>query len=284
MEKKPEWLKKKISINTIALMRKTFSNKNIHTICEEARCPNISECYAKKEASFLILGNICTRRCLFCNVQKNKTPLAIDENEPLNIALMVKSLGLKNVVITSPTRDDLTDGGANYFFLTIKKIREISPETKIEALIPDFNGNIESIRVVIEAKPDIISHNIETVKRLYTIRKGANYERSLLVLKTIKTISRNIKTKSGIMIGLGEKEDELLQLFNDLLNVECKFLSIGQYIPPSKNHYKVYEYIKPEYFEYLKTICYNLGFQYVESSPYTRSSYNLNRYMYGLSQ
>ncbi len=279
MEKKPEWLRKKISINTIALMRKKLSEKRIHTICEEARCPNISECYAKKEASFLILGNICTRRCLFCNVQKNKKPLEVDQNEPMNVALTIKSLGLKNVVITSPTRDDLPDGGAGQFVETIKRIREISPETKIEVLIPDFKGNVDSLELIVNAKPEIISHNLETVKRLYEIRKGASYKLSLFVLKKIKEISKDMKTKSGIMIGLGETEDELLQLFNDLLNVGCQLISIGQYIAPSKNHYKVYQYITPQYFDYLKKICYEMGFKYVESSPYTRSSYNADKYI-----
>ncbi|HOJ65032.1 MAG TPA: lipoyl synthase [Spirochaetota bacterium] len=278
MEKKPEWLRKKISINTIALMRKRLNENKIHTICEEALCPNISECYAKKEASFLILGNICTRRCLFCNVRKYQKPLPVDENEPENVALTVRSLGLKNVVITSPTRDDLKDGGATQFALTIKKIRGISPETKIETLIPDFNGDMNSVKIVIEAKPDIISHNLETVRNLYHIRNGANYEISLSILSFIKENS-NIKTKSGIMLGLGEKEEELIELFNDLLRSGCKLLSIGQYIAPSKRHYPVIEYIKPEYFDYLKNICYKMGFEYVESSPYTRSSYNADKYI-----
>lgn len=278
MEKKPEWLRKKISINTIALMRKRLSENSIHTICEEARCPNISECYSNKEASFLILGNICTRRCLFCNVKKESIPLPVDKDEPENVALTIKSLGLKNVVITSPTRDDLPDGGANQFVFTINKIREMSPHTKIEVLIPDFNGNFESLKMVIDAKPDIISHNLETVKNLYHIRKGADYNRSLNILNFISNNS-SIKTKSGIMVGLGEKEDELIELFYDLLNNGCKLLSIGQYIAPSKRHYKVFEYIKPEYFAYLKEICYKMGFIHIESSPYTRSSYNAYNYI-----
>ncbi|MFC1482838.1 lipoyl synthase [Candidatus Margulisiibacteriota bacterium] len=275
---KPTWLNKKINLSQIKQTKTLLKKYNLHTVCEEALCPNISECFNQNTATFLILGDICTRKCYFCNIKKGN-PTPPNHNEPKNIALAVKELQLKHVVITSPTRDDLKDGGSIQYVITIKKIRELLSHTTIEALIPDFLGNTQNIKNVVNAKPDIIGHNLETIPRVYEIRKGADYNRSLKVLKTIKEIDPKIKTKSGIMLGFGEQEREVVKVFKDLINVGCKYLSIGQYLAPSKNHFPVIEFIHPNLFKLYEDKAYNLGFKHVESAPYVRSSYHAQKYI-----
>ena len=261
-------------------MKTMLQSLSLNTVCESARCPNISECFNKGTATFMILGNICTRNCKFCNI-KNDLPLPVDHLEPEHVAEAVKRLGLKHVVITSVTRDDLVDYGAGQFADTIVAIKKNLPDTKIEVLIPDFKANRDCIKKVSDKSPDIINHNIETVSRLYSaIRPEADYKRSLEVLLTAKRLSKNnTYTKSGIMVGLGEKKDEVLNIFSDLRNVGCDFLSIGQYLSPSKKHYPVKEYIEPKIFDYYKDKAKKLGFISVASAPYVRSSYLADEYL-----
>lgn len=245
---------------------------NLKTVCQEARCPNISECYCQKTATFLILGDVCTRGCSFCAVKKGN-PLPVDLEEPVRIAQAISKLGLRYAVITSVTRDDLIDGGAGAFVQTISVIRKQIRAIKIEVLIPDFQGSIEPLKKVIDAKPDVISHNLETVPRLYNqLRQGADYNRSLMLLQLVKNYG-NIYTKSGLMLGLGETSQEVLEVLRDLRNKQCDFLTLGQYLSPSKNHYPVKEYITPEQFAYYKEKALEMGFSNVASSPYARSSY-----------
>lgn len=265
--------KKKINITEVARFKNYLKLKNIHTICEEARCPNISECFCNKQATFLILGNICTRSCKFCSVSKGK-PYPVDIEEPIRIANEVKKLNLTYVVLTSPTRDDLEDGGADIFYKTTKEILKLSPNCKVELLIPDFNLNIKAIEKVANSGAVVIGHNLETVKRLYHIRYGADYNLSLSVLKLLKVFNNQIKTKSGIMVGLGETKEEVFELMNDLINVQCDYLTIGQYLSPTKNHYPVVEYVKDEVYYLYKEKAMNLGFTNIEAAPYVRSSYN----------
>jgi lipoic acid synthetase len=275
--RRPEWLQKKISPSAHADMDRLLEDLRLHTVCREANCPNITECYGSNRATFLILGAACTRLCSFCNVTK-KEPLPPDPGESERVAQAVKRLRLVHVVITSPTRDDLPDGGAAMFARTVAAIRNISPGTGIELLIPDFRGDKESIAKVISAKPDIIGHNLETVPRLYHIREGADYRRSLNVLHILHELDPTLKTKSGIMLGLGENEDEVLALFADLLETGCRYLSIGQYLAPSKKHYPVQSFVPPEQFADYRERALAMGFRHVESGPYVRSSYHAERY------
>jgi lipoic acid synthetase len=275
--RKPEWLQKKINPAAHREMEKLLGDHRLHTVCQEATCPNISECFRNRQATFLILGKICTRLCSFCNVTK-EAPLPVDPDEPARIAAATVRLGLTHLVITSPTRDDLSDGGAAIYAATVTAIRESSPDTRIELLIPDFLGNRESIATVVDAKPDIIGHNVETVARLYHIRSGADYHRSLAVLETVREIDPALKTKSGIMVGLGETEEEVLEVFTDLRRAGCIYLSVGQYLAPSKRHYPVWEFINPEHFESYREKAIALGFAHVESGPYVRSSYHAEQY------
>ena len=277
-KRKPEWLRKKISFSAQKQMDQLLNNVGIHTICQEAKCPNISECFASKNATFLILGNICTRKCTYCNVNTGK-PFEVNENEINQVTLSVQKLGLKYVVITSPARDDLKDGGAGQFFKVTQDILDKIPKTKIELLIPDFQGNINAIKTVVNSGAIVIGHNIETVPRLYNIRKASQYKRSLEVLKNIKLEGgKNIKTKSALMVGLGETQNEMIEVFKDLREVGCDYLSIGQYLAPSGEFEKVIEYIKPSLFNKYKQIALDMGFEYVQSSPYTRSSYMAHEY------
>lgn len=277
-QRKPAWLNKKIDFRKCRDLDILFKNLNLNTICQQAKCPNISECFSQGVASFLILGNICSRDCRFCAVDKG-TPQDVDSAEPKRVAEAVRILGLRHIVITSVTRDDLANGGASIFVDTIIEIGKIDRGTVVEVLVPDFKGNIESIQKVINAKPDIFAHNLETIPRLYAeIRKEANYRRSLNVLESAKKLNKNIYTKSGIMLGLGEDEQEVLDLFCDLRKAECDFLSIGQYLAPSFRHFKVREYIKPEKFLFYKNKARELGFSHIESGPYVRSSYLAHRY------
>ena len=276
---KPIWLRKKLSNTAQKDMEQLLKDGGLHTICQEAKCPNISECFSKKNATFLILGDTCTRRCTYCNVKTGK-PDGVNEDEISQVTIAVQKLGLKFVVITSPARDDLEDGGALQFYKVTKNILENTTDTQVELLIPDFKGNIESIQKVVDSGAVIIGHNIETVPRLYRVRRNATYERSLEVLKKIKELGGDaVKTKSALMVGLGETEDEMVQVFKDLIAVGWKFLSIGQYLAPSGDYEKVIEFVKPEQFERYKTLALELGFEFVHSTPYARSSYLAHEYL-----
>lgn len=271
---KPEWLRVKAhSTKNNEFVEEILKNLNLNTVCDEAACPNRGECFARKTATFMILGSVCTRGCTFCNVSKGK-PMKVDENEPLHVAQAVKSLNLKHAVITSVTRDDLPDGGAGHFASVINAIKKEAPNVAVEVLIPDFKGNDEALKKVIDAKPDIINHNIETVPVLYPeVRPQANYTRSLDLLGKVKDINSGVFTKSGIMLGLGEKTEDVLKVLSDLREVNCDFLTIGQYLAPSSAHHPVIEYVHPEHFNMLKEKAYEMGFLAVASGPLVRSSY-----------
>ncbi len=274
MNKRPHWLTKKApnqeSLNEMENMLKKLS---LHTVCEGADCPNIGECFENKTATFMILGKTCTRNCRFCAIPKGKGE-KLDRDEPKHVAMAVEKLGLKHVVITSVTRDDLEDGGAHHFARTIEEIRLTNPDTTIEVLIPDFNGDLNALQKVIQAQPEIINHNLETVPSLYKkIRSLANYNRSLKVLEDVKKNNPKIISKTGLMLGLGESEEELTMVFRDLIKVGCDILTLGQYLQPTKGHVAVAEYVRPETFEYYKNEAIKLGFKYVASGPFVRSSY-----------
>lgn len=270
--------KKKIKLKDLNKVKSLISGLKLHTICTESLCPNISECFSKKQATFLILGDICTRGCEFCNVKKG-TPQAPDPDEPNRLKEAVSRLGLKHVIITSPTRDDLADEGAELFYQTILAIKKIHFLESVEVLIPDFKANLESIEKVVAAKPDIIGHNLETVSRLYQVRRGADYQRSLLVLKKIKEINPKSKTKSALILGLGEKKEEVVETIKDLRKAGCDLLAIGQYLAPRKSNYPVKRIVKDQEFSYYKKKAYSLGFLHVEAGTYVRSSYHAERYL-----
>jgi lipoic acid synthetase len=276
--KKPQWLRKKIVLSQQQPMEMVLAKNRVHTICEEAMCPNRGECFSQNVATFMILGTICTRACTFCAVSRG-VPLSVNPHEPINIANTVKHLGLRHVVITSSTRDDLDDGGAEHFCNTVDTIKTMDGSITIELLIPDMQENLLSLKKVAHSGAEIIAHNLETVPRLYHVRNGSNYERSLRVLGALSTFNPHIKTKSGIMLGFGEQDDEVLSLMQDLLDVNCKYLSIGQYLSPSSRHETVVEYIQPKRFDYLRDRGMEMGFKYIKSSPYTRSSYMAHEYM-----
>jgi len=276
---RPEWLKKRVNLNEMVYVKDLLRKLSLHTVCEEANCPNISECFSRKIATFLILGHICTRNCKFCNIRKGR-PEPVDENESIRVAEAVEKLGLSFVVITSVTRDDLEDGGAGIFSATVREIRKIKGGIRIELLIPDFKGDKEALEKVVNSHPEIISHNVETVPSLYPeVRSKSDYKLSLKVLENVKKMERGIYTKSGIMVGLGEKDKEVIDVMRDLREVGCDFLSIGQYLQPSKNHYPVREYIEPEKFEFYKEEALKLGFKHVKSGVYVRSSYLAEDYI-----
>lgn len=273
-ERLPEFLKRPIiDTDKTRTVRKILKSNCLNTVCEGARCPNKNECYSNHTATFLIMGSVCTRNCRYCNISCQR-PEPLDENEPLHVAQAVKDLGLKYAVITSVTRDDLPDGGANHFAKCINEIRKISPNTKIEILTPDFKGNEESLNTIIKAHPDVFNHNIETARDIFKIaRPQGNYDTSLGVLKYVKENS-DIKTKSGFMIGLGEDIEQIKQTITDLYSVNCDILTIGQYIQPSKEHLPVEKYYNPEEYEELKDIAKNIGIKYFQIGPLVRSSYN----------
>jgi len=277
IQRKPEWLQKRVNPGEQAGMLTMLGELQLNTVCQQALCPNISECFKSGQATFLILGKHCTRLCSFCNVEKS-TPLPLDIGEPYRVAEAVSRLKLAHVVITSPTRDDLPDGGAGLYAATVAAIRDASPATRIEPLIPDFQGNRHSLTEVIKSAPDIIAHNVETVPRLYHIREGADYGRSLEVLRLCGEFGKNIPAKSGIMLGMGESIDEVECVLRDLRKAGCDYLSIGQYLAPSRKHYPVQEFVKPEVFENLREAAIRLGFAHVESGPYVRSSYHAGLY------
>ena len=273
-ERLPEYLKRPIiDTDKTRTVRKILKANCLNTVCENARCPNKNECYTKHTATFLIMGGVCTRNCKYCNISCQK-PEPLDVDEPKHIAKAVKDLGLKYAVITSVTRDDLPDGGAEHFAKCIEEIRKISPDTKIEILTPDFKGNIESLNTIIKAHPDVFNHNIEAVRGIFnTVRPQGNYDVSLSVLKYIKENS-DIKTKSGLIIGLGENFEQIKETFEDLYNVGCDILTVGQYIQPSKEHYPVGKYYKPEEYEELKKLATSVGIKHSQIGPLVRSSYN----------
>ena len=272
---KPEWLKVKISNSNINQLTKDIVSINrLTTVCEEAACPNIHECWSKKHATFMILGDTCTRSCTFCNV-KTGMPEDIDIFEPARVANAVLSLKLDHVVITSVDRDDLPDGGALQFAKVINSIKKKSPLTTIEILTPDFYKKSNALDILSTSSFEIFNHNMKTVKRLYrNVRPGANFIRSLTLLKKVKVINRKIFTKSGIMIGLGEEYDEILSVMDSLLDIDVDFLTIGQYLRPTKFHHPVIHYHHPDYFKQLEYDAYKKGFKLVSSSPFTRSSFH----------
>jgi lipoic acid synthetase len=277
IRRKPEWLQKRVSPGAHADMERLLGDLQLHTVCQEALCPNISECFRQKQATFLILGRVCTRHCTFCNVTK-QVPEPVDSAEPMRVAAAVARLQLAHVVITSPTRDDLPDGGAAAYAATVREIRTAAPATRIELLIPDFQAKSEALGMVLAAAPDILGHNVETVPRLYAIRQGAEYRRSLSVLAGAHAMAPEIPTKSGLMLGLGETLDEVREVLADLRSVGCSYLSIGQYLAPSRQHQPVVEFVPPETFEQLRMEVLQLGFAHVESGPYVRSSYHASSY------
>jgi lipoic acid synthetase len=268
----PDWIKTKASglHGTKTLLR----SHGLSTVCEEARCPNKGHCFSKPTATFMILGDHCTRDCGFCSV-KSGNPSFVDAEEPERVAEAAYEMGLRYVVITSVTRDDLPDGGALQFAKTIRAVKNKFPDTKVEVLTPDFKGDVNSLKTVLDSGPDVFNHNMETVKRLYyKVRPQADYECSINVLRNAKKIAPDIKTKSGLMLGFGETVDEVIELFKDLRNAGCDFLTVGQYLRPSKKNLPVVEYIKPDVFEELKKTALELGFEFVAAGPLVRSSMN----------
>ena len=278
IKKKPDWIRSKLSNSKEFFLTKTIvNNNNLVTVCQEANCPNITECWSKRHATFMIMGDTCTRACAFCDV-KTGLPGKLDQLEPIKIAEAVKKLNLKHVVITSVDRDDLDDGGSEHFFETINQTRKQNPNTTIEVLTPDFLRKGDSYKRVLEANPDVFNHNIETVPSLYLkVRAGSRYFSSLELLKNAKQVNKNVFTKSGIMVGLGESRDEILQVMDDLKAADVDFLTIGQYLQPSTKHHPLDRYYTPKEFDDLATIAKAKGFLLVSSSPLTRSSYHADK-------
>lgn len=274
-ERLPPWFKKKVpDPRVLASMRSLFDELSLHTICENALCPNLGDCFSNRTATFLLLGDICTRNCTFCAVKKG-VPCPVDEKEPQHLAEAVEKLGLRHVVITSVTRDDLPDGGAAHFARTIARLQEKDRELTVEVLIPDFGGSLRSLKMVVDAHPDVINHNLETVPRLYPqVRPKADFQRSLRLLGQARELDSHIVTKSGLMVGLGETRDELLQAMEELRKVNCDLLTIGQYLQPSAHHHPVVRYVPPEEFVEYESLGKAMGFCDVASVPLVRSSFN----------
>ena len=275
IKKKPDWIRSKLSNSKEFFLTKTVVNQNnLVTVCQEANCPNITECWSKRHATFMIMGDTCTRACAFCDVKTGK-PESLDPFEPYKISNAVKKLNLKHVVITSVDRDDLSDGGSNHFYKVVKATREKNPNTSIEVLTPDFLRKGDSYKKILEADLDVFNHNIETVPRLYTaVRPGARYFASLELLKNAKQFNKKIFTKSGIMVGLGEQKEEIIQVMDELRSAGVDFITIGQYLQPSVKHYPLSRYYNPNEFKELEIIAKTKGFLLVSSSPLTRSSYH----------
>ena len=273
--RKPPWLKKRIPpFQDLQKIKSVLTETELHTVCEEARCPNLGECFSQGTATLLILGRICTRNCGFCAVEHGD-PVPPDEAEPHHVAQAIKKIGLRYVVITSVTRDDLPDGGASHFAKAIQAIREMDREIKVEVLVPDFKGDCNALNRVLQEGPDVLNHNMETVRRLYAeVRPQADYERSLHLLKRSKEAYPHIHTKSGFMLGLGESKEEVLDLLQDLRKAKCDFLTIGQYLQPHANRLKVVRYVEPEEFEAYRKIGKEIGFKMVSSGPFVRSSFH----------
>jgi lipoic acid synthetase len=275
LKKKPEWIRSKLVNSQIFFKTKEVVNRNkLNTVCQEANCPNITECWSKKHATFMIMGDICTRGCAFCDVKTGK-PSALDPFESIKVSKAVKELELNHVVITSVDRDDLEDGGSNHFKEVVLEVKKNNPNTTVEVLTPDFLKKGNSYEKVLEASPDVFNHNIETVPSLYLkVRPGSRYFTSVELLKSVKAKKPNIFTKSGIMLGLGEKKDEIIQVMDDLRMADVDFLTIGQYLQPSTKHFPLDRYVHPDEFLELKNIATSKGFLLVSSSPLTRSSYH----------
>ncbi len=275
---KPSWLRKRIPpLPDILKVKGLLEELSLHTVCEEARCPNLGECFSQGTATFLILGDICTRNCGFCAVQ-HRVPSPPEEEEPEKIASAVREMGIRYAVITSVTRDDLPDGGASFFARTIEAIRKEDQEIKIEVLIPDFKGDPSSLEIVLKASPDVLNHNIETVERLYSeVRPQAHYKRSLNLLKRSKELYPHIQTKSGFMVGLGESRQEIIELMEDLREAKCDLLTIGQYLQPRSDRLPVVRFVPPEDFEEYKKIGDDMGFRAVASGPFVRSSFQASQ-------
>jgi lipoic acid synthetase len=275
IKKKPDWIRSKIVDTQVFFQTKKVVNQNnLVTVCQEANCPNITECWSKKHATFMIMGDTCTRACAFCDVKTGK-PIDLDILEPIKISNAVRDLNLKHVVITSVDRDDLEDGGSKHFYKVVKATREKNPETSIEVLTPDFLRKGDAYKKVLEADLDVFNHNIETVPRLYTkVRPGARYFASLELLKNAKLFNKKVFTKSGIMVGLGETKEEVIQVMDDLRSAEVDFITIGQYLQPSAKHHPLDRYYHPDEFKEFENIAKTKGFLLVSSSPLTRSSYH----------
>ena len=273
--KKPEWLRiGRVDREKIREVQQILRKLNLHTVCEESMCPNIGKCFEKKTATFLVMGDICTRACKFCDI-KHGRPAPLDPHEIDQVVEATKILDLKHVVITSVTRDDVPDGGADHFAGITKKLRKYDENLIIELLIPDLRGKEEDIKTIVEAKPDIINHNVEVVPRLFRkVTPQANYDKSLEVLKLVKEMNPKIYTKSGLMVGLGETKEEVIEVMQDLNEIRCDILTIGQYLKPPSSDLEIEEFIHPELFKEYEDIAYNIGFQFVASAPLVRSSFN----------
>lgn len=276
---KPSWLRAKAPVGeNFHNLKKLARGLGLHTVCESAQCPNIGECWNHRTATFMLLGDICTRRCGFCAVPKGK-PDAIDWEEPRRVAEAVATLGLKHAVVTSVNRDDDNIGGARVFAETIREIRKVTPDCRVEVLIPDFQGLDEALQIVLDARPDVLNHNTETVPRLYrVVRSGARYERTLRLLENAKKFSPKMITKSGVMVGLGETMEELVEVFRDLGSRGVDILTVGQYLRPSRDHLPIARFYTPDEFQYLKAEALRCGFRHVESGPLVRSSYHAHEH------
>jgi lipoyl synthase len=273
--KKPEWLRARAPMgDNYHDLKRLARSLNLHTVCESAQCPNIGECWNHKTATFMMLGNLCTRRCGFCAVPKGR-PEAIDFDEPRRVAEAVATLGLKHAVITSVNRDDDVVGGARAFAMVIEEIRHQAPGCQVEVLIPDFQGDDEALNIVLDARPEVLNHNTETVPRLYrAVRSGSRYDRSIRLLAQVKKLAPGMVSKSGVMVGIGEETHELLDVFRDLAGAGADILTVGQYLRPSKDHLPITRYYTPEEFRFLKQEALKMGFRHVESGPLVRSSYH----------
>jgi lipoic acid synthetase len=274
--RKPSWIRVKAPVTPeVIRLKKAFRKQSLHTVCEEANCPNLGECFSKGTATFMILGNVCTRRCPFCDVAHGR-PEAVDENEPVKLADTVANMKLRYVVITSVDRDDLRDGGSMHYVNCIRAIREKSPQTKIEVLVPDFRGRMDiALDILAKSPPDVMNHNIETVPRLYReVRPGADYEWSLKLLQEFRQAHPTVPTKSGLMLGVGETFDEVVAVMADLREHDCQMLTIGQYLQPSRHHLPVSRYVDPEEFDQYRLLGEEMGFSNVASGPLVRSSYH----------
>lgn len=273
--RKPAWLKVKLPTGkSYQHVKNLMRAKQLHTVCEEAMCPNLGECWSRGTATFLLMGDVCTRSCSFCHIKTGR-PLALDEDEPERVAESVQQMNLNHCVLTSVNRDELPDGGAHIFANTIEAIRRVLPACSAEVLIPDFKGNLDALKLVMDAKPSILNHNTETVPRLYrTVRPQANYQRSLDVLRAAKEFDPNAVTKTGIMVGLGETKDEVVQVMRDLRAIDVDIMTIGQYLRPTRNHLPIYRYVHPDEFKEYHDIGMELGFKWVEAGPLVRSSYH----------
>ncbi|MGH8377875.1 MAG: lipoyl synthase, partial [Gammaproteobacteria bacterium] len=282
--RKPPWIRvRSPATPEVARLKQILRENHLHTVCEEASCPNIGECFGKGTATFMIMGDICTRRCTFCDVAHGR-PGTLDAEEPVNLAKTIKAMGLRYVVVTSVDRDDLRDGGASHFVACIRAIRELSPQTRIEVLVPDFRGRMDvALALIHDAPPDVFNHNLETVPRIYReVRPGSDYQHSLMLLKRFKAAHPGILTKSGIMVGLGEEIPEIYAAMQDLRDHDVDMLTVGQYLQPSKFHHPVVRYVTPEEFMDIERRGYELGFQHVASGALVRSSYHADQQAEGL--